>query len=157
MTTRLRFAALILVVALGPACADNATAPTPIGGGTGARSGTWTGTFTDAASGTGTLRVDLSETAVGDLGLLAGSWTATFTSGAAAATGDVTGAITGSIVQITLRRAVPLPCAVPGALPALNGAFIATSLALAGGAISGPYVYQACGGPAAGTLELRRP
>lgn len=155
--TRLRLAILILVVALGPACADNTTAPTPIGGSAGTRSGTWTGTFTDAVNGTGTLRIDLSETAVGELGLLAGSWTATFTNGAAAATGDVTGAITGSLVQVTLRRAVPLPCAVPGALPALNGAFIASNLALAGGAISGPYAYQACSGPAAGSLELRRP
>jgi len=152
--TSLRSTTMALLLILGLGCTDSPTAPTP--GGAGARSGTWSGTFTDAGSGGGTLRLELRETAVGELGLLAGSWTATFTSGAAAASGDVTGAITGPLVQITLRRAVPVSCPVPGAVPALNGAFIASTLTLAGTAIRGPYDYQACGLPAAGTLELRR-
>jgi hypothetical protein len=147
-------AALVLTMCLG--CSRAPTAPTS-GVGPGARSGTWLGTFTDTANGPGAFRVELQEAPIGDLGLLGGTWTATFTSGAATATGDVTGSITGATVQVTLRRTVPVTCPNPQAFPALNGAFIALNLTLTGSTLSGPYAYQACGSPVAGTLELRKP
>lgn len=153
--TLITVAALVLTTCLG--CSNSPTTPTPGSGpGPGPRSGTWLGTLTDAANGPGSLRVELQESPIGDLGLLGGAWTATF-SGVATATGDVTGSITGTIVQVTLRRAVPLTCPNPQAVTALNGAFIALNLTLAGSTISGPYAYQACGAPVTGTLELRKP
>ncbi len=152
--TLITVAALVLTLCLG--CSRTPTAPTS-GVGPGARSGTWLGTFTDAANGPGMLRVELQESKIGDLGLLGGTWSATFTSGAASATGDVTGSISGATVQVTLRRTAPVTCPNSQAFPALNGAFVALNLTLSGSTISGPYAYQACGSPVAGTLDLRKP
>lgn len=154
--TRTFIAVAVLLLTVGLGCSRSPTAPTS-GAGPGARTGTWLGTFTDAANGPGSLRVELQESPIGDLGLLGGTWSATFASGAATAAGEVTGSITGTTVQVTLRRAVPVTCPNPSAFPTLTGAFVALNLTLAGSTISGPYAYQACGSPVAGTLELRKP
>lgn len=153
--TRTLIVVATLGAAMGLGCRDSPTAPTP-GPGAGPRSGAWLGTLTDGANGTGPLTVEFRESTIGDLGLLGGAWTATFAGGAVNATGDLSGTIAGATVQLTLRRAVPVSCPMPGPLPALNGSFVALDLTLAGTVISGPYTYQSCGPPVAGWLELRQ-
>lgn len=154
MTPRGVAVVLLLAAGLAAGCGSSPTSPTG-GPRPGPRTGTWTGTLTDAVNGRSSLRIALQETAVGDVGLLGGTWTATFASGATAG-GEVTGTITGSSVQVTLRRAVPTTCPNQTGIPLLNGAFIAASLTLAEPVITGPYGYQTCDLPVPGTLEVRR-
>lgn len=157
MTRRLSLAVTMAALLCGLGCGSATTTPTaPSGPVPGPRTGTWTGTLTDAANGRSTVRIDLQETLVGNVGLLSGAWTATLGAGGSAS-GDVTGTITGASVSLTLRRATPLSCPASTGLPLLNGAFIATTLALADAALTGPYAYQTCDLALPGTLELRRP
>ena len=146
-------AALTVVIA-SPGCSDSPTAATPAPP-NGPRSGIWRGSATDAANGQGSVRMDLTEALIGtSQGLLNGTWSVTFADATRNTGGDVSGFVTGSAVQLTLRRAVPLTCPNPGPVPSVYGSYFALNLSLAGATISGPYNYQTCTAAVSGALTL---
>ncbi len=147
----------LTVVIASPGCSESPTAATPVPP-NGPRSGIWSGSVTDAANGQGSVRMDLKEAQIGtSQGLLNGTWNVTFADATKNTGGDVSGFVTGSAVQLTLRRAVPLTCPNPGPVPSVYGSYFALDLALAGTTISGPYSYQACTTAVSGTLVATKP
>ena len=145
-------ASLVLVLSLG--CSTTPTTPTP-GVPRGPRSGLWAGTAADASNGSGVLRVQLEEVVIGDgQSLLNGTWTTAFSDSTKNGSGDVSGSIYGTAVQVTFRRAVPLSCANPAPVPAVYGSYFSLNLAIAGSTISGPYNFQTCTTAVSGTLTL---
>ena len=144
----------VLLLALASGCSTTPTAPTP-GVPRGPRSGTWAGTVTDAANGSGALRVQLEELVVGTAqSLLSGTWTTTYSDATKNGSGEVSGSVSGTAVQVILRRAVPLSCANPGPVPAVYGSYFSLNLATAGSTISGPYDFQTCTTAVRGALTL---
>lgn len=144
----------VLVIALTQGCSTTPTAPTPRVP-RGLRSGTWVGTLTDPANGNGALRLQLEELVIGNAqSLLNGTWTTTFSDATKNGSGDVSGSILGTTVQVTFLRTVPLSCANPGPVPAVYGSYVSLDLAIAGTTISGPYNYQPCAAPVSGALTL---
>jgi hypothetical protein len=145
-------AVLMLVLSLG--CSTTPTTPTPSVP-RGPRSGLWVGSATDASNGSGVLRVQLEEAVFGEgQSLVNGTWTTAFSDATKNGSGDVSGSIFGTTVQITLRRAVPLSCANPGLVPAIYGSYFSLNLAIAGSTISGPYNFQTCTTAVSGALTL---
>jgi len=114
------------------------------------------GTLDDTSNGQGTLRVSLQETLAGGTGLLSGSWSATFADASRNASGEVSGGVAGALVQLTLRRTVPVVCPNPGPNTTIYGSFLALDLTVVSTTISGPYLYQGCTTTAGGTLQLTR-
>ena len=146
--------AAVLLLALLPGCSTTPTAPTP---GAGPRSGVWVGTVADAANGSGALRVQLDELVIGNAqSLLNGTWSTTFGDATKNGSGDVSGSVSGTAVQVTFMRSVPLTCVNPGPVPAVHGSYFSLNLAIAGSTISGPYNYQTCTAPVTGALTLTR-
>lgn len=144
----------VLLLALASGCSTAPTAPTP-GVPRGPRSGTWAGTVTDSSNGSGALRVQLEELVVGNAqSLLSGTWTTTYSDATKNGGGEVSGSVSGTAVQVILRRAVPLSCANPGPVPAVYGSYFSLNLAAAGSNISGPYDFQTCTTAVRGTLTL---
>ena len=146
--------AAMLVLALSPGCSTTPTTPTPSVP-RGPRSGTWVGTVTDPSNGSGVLRVQLEELVLGNTqSLLNGTWTAAFSDATKNGSGDVSGSVTGTAVQVTFRRSVPLTCANPGPVAAVYGSYFSLNLAVAGSTISGPYNFQTCTTAVSGALTL---
>lgn len=144
----------LLVLALTQGCSTTPTAPTPRVP-RGPRSGTWVGSLMDPANGSGTLRLQLEELVIGSAqSLLNGTWTTTFSDATKNGSGDVSGSILGTGVQVTFLRTVPLSCANPGPVPAVYGSYFSLDLAIAGTTISGAYTYQPCTAPVSGALTL---
>jgi hypothetical protein len=144
----------LLALALSHGCSTTPTAPTP-GVPRGPRSGTWAGTVTDSSNGSGALRVQFEELVIGTgPSLLNGTWSTTFGDATKNGSGDVSGSVSGSAVQVTFRRAVPLSCANPGPVPAVYGSYFSLNLAIAGSTISGPYNFQTCAAAVSGALTL---
>jgi len=153
MRSLIAFAA-VLVFALSPGCSTTPTAPTP-GVPRGPRSGTWVGTVADSSNGSGALRVQLEELVIGNAhSLLNGTWTTTFSDATKNGSGDVVGSVSGTALQVTLRRSAPLTCVNPGPVPAVYGSYFSLDLAIAGSTISGPYHFQTCTAPVTGALTL---
>jgi hypothetical protein len=143
-----------LVLALSPGCSTTPTTPTP-GVPRSPRSGTWIGTVTDSSNGSGALRVQLDELVIGNAhSLLNGTWTTTFSDATKNGSGDLSGSVSGTAVQVSFRRAVPLSCANPGPVPAVYGSYFSLNLAIAGSTISGPYNFQTCTTAVSGALTL---
>ena len=145
--------AAVLLLALAPGCSTTPTAPTP-GVPRGPRSGTWAGTVTDSSNGSGALRVQLEELVVGNAqSVLNGTWTTTFSDATKNGSGELSGSVSGTAVQLILRRAVPLSCANPGPVP-VYGSYFSLTLTAAGSTVGGPYDYQTCTAAVRGALTL---
>lgn len=152
--THLAALVAVLVLALSPGCSTTPTTPTP-GVPRGPRTGLWLGTVADSSNGSGVLRVQLEELVIGNAqSLLNGTWTTAFSDPTKNGSGDVSGSVSGTAVQVTFRRAVPLSCANPGPVPAVYGSYFSLNLAIAGSTISGPYNFQTCTAPVTGALTL---
>jgi hypothetical protein len=148
-----------IALAVVPACSKAPTTPSPIPGFSGgANGGAWAGQLSDTANGRGMLRLAVEEAPIGNgRSVLGGTWSATFDDATANASGTLSGGVAGTEAQLTLRRSTPLICPNPGPVTSAYGSFFAPTLVIGGNAITGPYDYIACGGTAAGRLDLRRP
>lgn len=150
---------LSLVALLATACSSAPTAPSPpefvlpIG----PRTGTWTGTLTDASNGQGRVSVTLQDTPVAGESVLTGTWSATFANAARNASGDVSGSIsTGGAIRLFLTRRPALTCANGASGASAAGSFLGDVLSLTSTAVTGSYTYVECTGSVPGTLTLTK-
>jgi hypothetical protein len=150
-----RVLASMFVLALtGASCASSSggpTAPTPS-----SRTGIWTGTVSDSANGTGTLRLVLEDRAISaNESFLTGSWTTTFDDAAKNSEGTFAGGINGTRGFLSLGPSRSPACPSPPAFGTV-GTYIAAELTVETNAIRGSYLFAACSGSVSGTLEVRR-
>lgn len=143
------------VVLLSVACGSSGSTPTAPSAGS--RSGTWSGTVSDSANGTGTLRLVLDDRVVSATeSFITGTWTATFPDASRNGSGVVAGGATDATMFLNLAPTTPPTCPIPPLFPAAVGSYNATRLSVGATTIRGDYVFGTCTGTVNGTLELRR-
>lgn len=150
---------LSLATLLATACSSAPTAPTPpeFVLPVGPRTGTWTGTLTDASNGQGRVSVTLQDTPMAGESVLTGTWSATFVNAARNASGDVSGSVTaGGALRLFLTRRPALTCTNGASGAAAAGSFLGDVLSLTSTAVTGSYIYVECTGSVPGTLTLTK-
>lgn len=131
--------ALLLPVA---ACSSGPVAPS------GGFDGTWLGTLSDSASGSGSVKLVLSQAAAG----VSGTFAITFADSSQNRSGTAGGTAAAPLLVLSLVPAAPLVCS--GGVT-LTGTLSAT-MTMSGNRMSGSYSSFTCGGAIGGTLDVSR-
>jgi hypothetical protein len=110
--------------------------------------GTWSGAIDDAARGSGTIALTVSQVQVG----IAGRWAARFVSPPLEREGTLSGVANASAVSLFLTPSDPLTC--PSGV-VLSGTLSLTAT-VSGDHMVGTYTVLTCGGAASGTMDATR-
>lgn len=134
------------------ACDSSPTEPTDT-----SRSGVWTGTVTDPANGSGTLRLVLEERRIdAQQSFWTGTWTTSFAVAANNGSGTIVGGVTGASALLSLAPTQAPSCAQPPPFGSAVGTFTAASLTATGKRITGSYQFATCTTVVTGTLDVSR-
>jgi hypothetical protein len=131
-----------LLLASFAACSSGPAAPT------GGLDGTWSGTLTDSASGSGTAQLVLTQTSAG----VSGTFVIAFPDASRNRSGTAGGTLAASVLVLTLSPSAPLACS-PGVT--LSGTISATAT-IVGNRMTGTYSSFTCGGAIGGTIDVTR-
>ncbi len=138
-TLRVLSIALCLVAAglAASSCGSTATSPSST---TANLAGTWTGTLTDGISGTGNLKMVMTQSGIS----LTGTWEALYSVAAKNQTGSLTGTVSGSSVSLMLK---------PSSASTCQGKIIATA---SGSSFSGMYSAVNCSVTDTGSMSATK-